>query len=1073
MNDELRKKALERLNNQQKLSYEEYVNNVEKAIEQLNIYNIELEIQTEELEKTNEKLQQLEKKYEDLFFQSPLGYITISENFEIKDLNQKAIQLLNSEKHVKPGHKLTEYIHEGSQDKFHLFMSNVIKQNYGEEELQLTKKEKPVWVQITGKTIQPSYEKDTLIQLVLKDISEEKETRQKLEDQYKYINTIINHQPEAVVIQALNNKISDCNIAFLKLIKYHDKAEPINKNFEDFFPQKIKDDIKKRNEQLVKTGHCKNLLITFNNNNEEETYIEISSNIIRNSDHPVKDYIIHNLKDVSELMITRSTLKESSSRYKNITENADLLICELDNEGKFQFVNHAYERILGYKPKDLQGINSIDIMHPDDAALLNKDIQKLLKSGKSSVNQWRFKHKNGEWLTFKSKSNLIVHENGQKSIIIISDDLTQQLRDRQAKKESEQLYKTLSENIPSIAMLMFDTDDVCVAAAGRELRKQLHFKHELIGKKMENIMDDRLVDFIKKLYKSVLKNVVRVSSEYQIDNSHYNIQLLSLYSHRDDDYKMMVIFQNITEDKRTENRLLKAKKSAETANNAKTEFLGNMSHEIRTPLNAILGFSEQLYKTKLTSRQQAYIDTIHSSSLHLQKIVNETLTITQIESGKIKLSEEPVNFNKIIKEVYEITHIAADKKGIVYDYSIEPALERTLIGDELHIRQIFLNIANNAIKFTEKGYVKIVASIKEENKKEIIVKTDIIDTGIGISEKQQKELFKKFEQANRNILKKYGGSGLGLAISKKLAEMQGGDIALKSYKGKGTILTLTLPLKKLTGKTAEKLYKDIEIEPALIKDKKFLVVDDDENNLLLMQIIFNYWKLPIDIARNGKEAIRKIKNKEYDLVFMDIQMLEMNGINATIKIREEMNIPPEQLPILAVTANALKKEIKEYLNIGMNDYIIKPFKEKEVFTAIIKNLGIEPCKEINSTKPESNTNANENHDLYDLTELNNATKGNKEFFNQMIHTFIHNTKEGMANIEKLYKNKQWQKIGEAAHKMKPSFQHIGANKGVELLKKIEYYAIKEPNYKEIPKNIETLASYTSKLISNLKSEIKS
>lgn len=946
MDDELRKRALDILKNSEKLGYEEYTGNVEKAIEELNIYNIKLELQTEEL----------------------------------------------------------------------------------------------------------------------------KETKKKLFNQYQYTNTILDHQPEAVVIQSMDSKISDCNIAFLNLVKYDDKKDIIGKNFEEFFPRTIQNDIKKRKEQLVKTGSCKNLLINISNE-KTGTYVEISSSIIKDPGEPVNDYIIHNLKDVTELVSTRSSLKYNESRYKNITENADLLICEVDNEGKFQFVNHAYERLLGYKPKDLEGINSIDIMHPGDAEMLNKDIQKLLKSGKSSVNQWRFKHKNGQWRTFKSKTNLIVHENGQKSIIITSDDLTQQLRDRQAKKESEQLYKTLSENIPDIAMLMFDTDDVCIAAAGRELKKQLHFKHELIGKKMSDIMDERLTNFIKSLYKSAINNV-RISSEYKIDHSYYNIQLLPLYGNNHKAQKMMVIFHNITEDKRAENRLVNAKKAAEKANQAKTEFLGNMSHEIRTPLNSILGFSEQLYKTKLTNRQQTYIDTIHSSSLHLQKIVNETLTITQIESGKIKLSEEQINFNKIIKEVYEITHIAADKKGIVYDYAIDPALERTLIGDELHIRQILLNIVNNAIKFTDKGYVKIVSTIKEETEKELIVKTDIIDTGIGISEKQREELFKKFEQANRNILKKYGGSGLGLAISKRLAEMQGGDIGLKSCVGQGSIFTVTLPLKKLTGETVKKYIEDIVIEPALIKNKNFLVVDDDENNLLLMEIIFKNWNIPIDMARNGKEAIRKIKKKKYDIVFMDIQMPEMNGINATIKIREDMNIPAEKLPILAVTANALKKEIKEYLNIGMNDYVIKPFKEKEVFAAIINNLGIEPCKEINRTKPESNTNANETHDLYDLTELNNATKGNKEFFNQMIQTFIHNTKEGMSNIEEMQKNKQWKKIGETAHKMKPSFQHIGANIGVELLKKIEYNAKKNPNYDELPVNIKNLYSYVSKLLNKLKSEIK-
>lgn len=1069
MNDALRKKALEIINSKEKKNYEEYINNVEKALEELNIYNIELELQAEELETTNEKLQQLEKKYEDLFFHSPLGYITITKDFEIKDLNKKAIQLFNSKTPAEPGQKLTEFIHESSQDKFHRFVSNVFQHHFSEEKLQLVKKNKPVWVWITGKILHTPYQKDEIVQLMLKDISEEKDARQKLQDQYEYTNAILDHQPEAVAIQTQNNKISDCNIAFLHLIKYNDKKEVINKNFEDFFPQKIRKDIKKRNEQLVKTGNCKNLLINISNG-QTESHIEIRSNFFREANDHANNYIIHNLKDVSELIAARSSLKESESRYKNIAENADLLICEVNSEGKFQFVNHAYERILGYKPQDLYGINSIDIMHPDDATLLNKDIQKILKSGESTVNQWRFKHKNGQWRTFKSKTNVIFHKNGQKSIIIISDDLTEQLRDRQAKKESEQLYKTLSENIPHIGMLMFDMDDVCVAAAGRELRKQLHFKHELIGKKMENLMDERLASFIKKLYKSAFNNV-RISSEYQIDNKFYNIQLLPLYSNIEAQ-KMMVIFHNITEDKKVENRLLKAKISAEKANNAKTEFLGNMSHEIRTPLNSILGFSEQLYKTPLTKRQRAYIDTIHSSSLHLQKIVNETLTITQIETGKIKLSEEPVNFSKIIKEVYEITHIAADKKGIVFNYSIDPSLERTLIGDELHIRQIFLNIANNAIKFTEKGYVKIIAGIKEEKENLVIIKTDVIDTGLGISEKQQEELFKKFEQASRNILKKYGGSGLGLAISKKLAEIQGGDISLRSCVGQGSIFTIILPLKKLTGEKIENVYNDVLVDPNLIEDKNFLVVDDDENNLLLMQIIFSNWKIPIDAARNGKEAIRKIKKKQYDIVFMDIQMPEMNGINATMKIREEMKIPPEKLPILAVTANALKKEIKEYLDIGMNDYVIKPFKEQEVFAAIIKNLGVEPKRDKKSIKAQPVGNSNKFHEWYNLNELNNATKGNKEFFNQMINTFIENTKEGMDNIEKLYKEKQWQKIGEAAHKMKPSFQHIGANKGVQLLKEIEYNAIKEPNYEEIPGSIKTLRSFASELINKLNAEIK-
>ena len=469
-----------------------------------------------------------------------------------------------------------------------------------------------------------------------------------------------------------------------------------------------------------------------------------------------------------------------------------------------------------------------------------------------------------------------------------------------------------------------------------------------------------------------------------------------------------------------------SEKNVTEAARVKENFMANMSHEIRTPLNAIIGFTGLLKKKNLDEQAATYVQSIHKSGESLLTIVNDILDLSKFEAGMMRIESFPFNLHELLQSVETMFAEKAKEKNLALSLNINESIPVILQGDATRLTQILTNLIGNAVKFTDAGSIRIIASSNGITGDTIHLSISVTDTGMGIEKDKLPRIFERFRQAEASITRKYGGTGLGLFIVKDLVQLQNGEITAESEPGKGSTFRFVIPY-KVTNAVPVSATEEIKTyEPTAILHGRIMVVEDNEMNQRLMKHLLSQWRIDFTIVSSGKKAVEMLKEKPFDLILMDIQMPEMDGYTAAQLIRQQLKLTT---PVVAMTAHVLAGEKEKCIGYGMNDYISKPIKEKELLGIITRY--------ITSYKPaavEKNFVAADSFAIYkciNLQYMQQVSNGNKEYEKTVTEHFIEIIPQNIATLENALDANDFDTIKLVAHNMKTTVSVMGLTQALQ------------------------------------------
>ncbi|MDR6806146.1 PAS domain S-box-containing protein [Dyadobacter sp. BE34] len=498
----------------------------------------------------------------------------------------------------------------------------------------------------------------------------------------------------------------------------------------------------------------------------------------------------------------------------------------------------------------------------------------------------------------------------------------------------------------------------------------------------------------------------------------------------------ITVFRDITERANYEATLEKARILAEKSVRVKDIFLSNVSHEIRTPLNAIIGFTNLLLGEVTDPKSLEYVGYIQYAGKNLLELINDILDFSKIEAGQIHLEKTPVSIHELADSISAIMHHRAVEKGIAYEAVLEDGLPEFIETDKLRLTQILLNVCGNAVKFTERGSVKLhVEPIGEPVNEVQNIRFRVVDTGVGIPKDKLKEVFNRFVQATESTTRVFGGTGLGLSIVKSLVQLFEGTLNLESELGKGTVFTMDFPFRIVKeAELEEELEKEIDVT-ASVTALHILAAEDNSLNQKLLKAIFERLNIPLTIVNNGQEALDKLREGTFDLVLMDIQMPVMDGYTAIKEIRRTISTT---IPIITMTAHAMVGEKEECLSIGANSYISKPFKESELLYTIA-HLGnkehYETPQPPNFTQQPSQTKMTDS--ILNLDYLAEITGGDQELRDELIAMFEKDSQIQLKSIGEASQANDLERLRQAIHKFRSSLFSVGLLNTANQYKELE------------------------------------
>jgi PAS domain S-box-containing protein len=620
-------------------------------------------------------------------------------------------------------------------------------------------------------------------------------------------------------------------------------------------------------------------------------------------------------------------------------------------------------------------------------------------------------------------------------------------------------YKSVVEDGSDI-ILIVDYDGT-ILYHNHSVKETLGYKTgSLVGKNFFNFISPDSLPHLKKEFNKSTKRAFNKSIEFQFickDKTYKYLEFNSVNLKQQEGIDGLILdCRDISQRKKDAEELLRAQK-------AKEQFLANISHEIRTPINGISGMAALLNQNPTKEERQTYLNAIKSAADNLKVIINDILDLASIESGKLQFEKIGFNLNDLLHSLIETFGVQAAEKGIELSYTLSKEANKVFIGDPVRLNQVLINLISNAIKFTHTGYIRVAIQVEKIKGKIYRLRFDISDTGIGIPKDKLQKIFESFSQADASVTRKYGGTGLGLTIVKQLVELQDGTIRVKSKENEGSTFTFTIAYQ--LGKTEffdeTKLYKPKNNNQ--LKNASVLLVEDNDINRLYASSILKMWGCHFETAENGVVALEKIRNNDFDVVLMDIQMPVMDGFETTKAIRQG-DPKKSKVPIIALTANATQKDFENCMVAGMNDCITKPFTQEDLFQALTKYLGRKLTVKQRALTKDTKTN---DTTVVDLSYLKKVSNNNGQFIQEIVSSFLESMPGTVVDIKEHLAQKNWEKLATVVHKIKPTITLMGIHHLKDKIVHLEQESKNGQNEAIIQELAEEVSQFLSRAIKTL------
>lgn len=810
-------------------------------------------------------------------------------------------------------------------------------------------------------------------------------------------------------------------------------------------------------------------VISIHSNDEQQTF--------NFKDLELLDFISSQVSLAIERKWNEAKIKNQSARIKAIFESSSHQVWSLNKKLEFTSFNQNYSNALvqyyGIKPE--LGLRM--------DKLSSKSFNSHVKSTWIKKFDRVFK---GETINFQ---NAITDQQGNKiwrdvflspiflpdgsieEISAIANDITEKKRSDVALQESEEKFRNIFESFQDI-YFRCDLKGMIVMVSPSV--------SEVLGQEPEALLNQPITDFFKseaydhnllrRLYKDEkIRNfdATALSSDGEEIKFLCNIRLV--YKGKNP-VGIEGVARDITQLMNTNNELMVAKELAERSLRIKERFLANMSHEIRTPMNGIIGMIDLVASTKLNREQLEYVKTIKKSSETLLNILNDILDLSKIEAGKMELRKEPVNLAKSIEKLYDLYSQEAHRNNTSLYYHIDENLPTWAMLDETRLLQVLSNLTSNAIKFSDgKGNINISIRLKEDKRNKYVFRGEIKDAGIGIAKENLQRLFNTFSQIDNSQKKTYAGTGLGLAISKELVKSMNGEIGVVSTPGFGSTFWFTFEADKVKD---QDLSKDTPIEDTtigrhFIEHKPLILLVDDNlvNRKVASQILIKAGCI-VDLVESGAKAIQNVKKKKYDLIFMDIQMPGMDGIETTEEIRKLglLHLPP----IVAMTAYSMEEDRSRFLKQGLDDYLAKPIKAISLIEKVKDWISFE------AINVQTEILDDESKDLIiNQNTLNQLFKyGGEDLIKSVLEEFDDETDNFISECKEMFKNSNFEGIRSHLHTIKGNAGTFGIERLGKCAEQVEK-KLKEKNYINVDKDLRKVEKFFGEFKKNYKSIINS